>query len=235
MIRSSERSISVISSLSAWARRAIRRSTSVTISGRGRSRAAVGTSCFLGTPSRRWRRSSGAVTITASSWLSAAVWDRTAPRRSSRSTRSCSRAPRPRGRLNPRRSRLGARPASRRPGRSYRHAAHHAWTARTHTQRCRAWPEMLTLHSLVEQQNGAKRIRTADLLGAIQALSQLSYSPANAQYIERQAESDPGSTGASAAPSCVFSTRMSGSPGSRRRTRDSTNAAGIHSSPLLVR
>jgi hypothetical protein len=83
--------------------------------------------------------------------------------------------------------------------------------------------------------DGAKRIRTADLLGAIQALSQLSYSPAKAQYIERQAESDPGSTGAPASPSCVLSTRMSGSPGSSRRTRDSTNAAGIHSSALLVR
>ena len=82
---------------------------------------------------------------------------------------------------------------------------------------------------------GAKRIRTADLLGAIQALSQLSYSPANAQYIERQAGSEPGRTGASAARSCVRSTRMSGTADSRRRTRESTNAAGIHSSVLLVR
>src|SRR4051795_6794098 len=89
---------------------------------------------------------------------------------------------------------------------------------------------------LVEpQKNGAKRIRTADLLGAIQALSQLSYSPANAQYIERQAWSEPCGTGASATPSCVRRTRMSGLAGSRRRTRDSTNAAGIHSSVLLVR
>ena len=48
--------------------------------------------------------------------------------------------------------------------------------------------------------NGAKRIRTADLLGAIQALSQLSYSPANAQYIERQAGPEPGRTGI---PSCL--------------------------------
>ena len=48
--------------------------------------------------------------------------------------------------------------------------------------------------------HGAKRIRTADLLGAIQALSQLSYSPANAQYIERQAGPEPGRTGI---PSCL--------------------------------
>ena len=82
---------------------------------------------------------------------------------------------------------------------------------------------------------GAKRIRTADLLGAIQALSQLSYSPANAQYIGRQAGSEPGRTGAWAAPSCVRSTRISGSAGASRRTRDSTNAAGIHSSVLLAR
>jgi hypothetical protein len=37
---------------------------------------------------------------------------------------------------------------------------------------------------LVEPENGAKRIRTADLLGAIQALSQLSYSPAKSKYTD---------------------------------------------------
>src|SRR6478736_7128556 len=38
---------------------------------------------------------------------------------------------------------------------------------------------------VVEPKNGAKRIRTADLLGAIQALSQLSYSPARAAVYPR--------------------------------------------------
>jgi hypothetical protein len=40
-------------------------------------------------------------------------------------------------------------------------------------------------HSGPPQRHGAKRIRTADLLGAIQALSQLSYSPAAGKYIGR--------------------------------------------------
>ena len=49
------------------------------------------------------------VTITASSWLSAALRACIAPRRSSKSTRSCSRRPAPRGRLSP--SPLTTRPS----------------------------------------------------------------------------------------------------------------------------
>jgi hypothetical protein len=39
----------------------------------------------------------------------------------------------------------------------------------------------LSLRASSERFNGASRTRTGDLLGAIQALSQLSYSPAAAQ------------------------------------------------------
>ena len=70
-----------------------------------------------------------------------------------------------------------------------------------------AGSSLVQLARTAQPSYGAKRIRTADLLGAIQALSQLSYSPANAQYIERQAGSEPGRTGASAAPSCVRTRR----------------------------
>src|SRR4051812_18430783 len=43
--------------------------------------------------------------------------------------------------------------------------------------------------------SGAKRARTADLLGAIQALSQLSYSPGNQDFTTRSVDVDRGSDG----------------------------------------
>ena len=46
-------------------------------------------------------------------------------------------------------------------------------------------------NGLVKRPNGAKRIRTADLLGAIQALSQLSYSPARAEVYPRPSAALP--------------------------------------------
>ena len=98
---SSERSISPISCERLWARFAMRRSTSQRPSELDRSLVAVLTSRALESPVRRSRSASGAVTTSAWSWLSAAVRAWMAPRRSTSSTRSCSRCPPPRGVLNP--------------------------------------------------------------------------------------------------------------------------------------
>ena len=96
------RSISRDLLASSWMRRAIRRSTSRDAVWRRPQPRDRRHQLTLGHgAARRRRSSSGAVTITASNWLSAAVRALIAPRRSSRSSRSCSRWPPPRGRLRP--------------------------------------------------------------------------------------------------------------------------------------